>query len=425
MSPPVLPHEILLDCFELATEPPYFEPDRKKSHAFLLECARVCRSWTTPAQVLLFREVKFPKNDDGPEQGIRPYLLKFLDYLEAHTARGSLVLPNAVRSLTLAIGVSPSWDSDAQKEVDEIGCDLRTLVRVTKVLPNLMHLDLSSSLGRFDEAKYLADPEIAHFIQSVFEPAQMVELKRATQITSLTLRIISYDLPQLAQLLAAFPALTYLDITECSQLPDASALQTAGVRDYSNLATLRELRVATASVVEELAGHIQPGQFAVQTLHVKDLDSMQRLSPLRSSLKRLVVSDLRAARDQANQDLDPEAKRFPHLTEMILRGSSLHNSPSLANIVGTSPVAHLGLLFEPTRLSTCKDTVKLFEDTLGPPRTFVSVRSAAVYCASTPFFLVGVIEPKPEDLVRFEEERGFPLTWIYDGEILSIPGLPH
>lgn len=412
-----LPHELLLECFEQVIRMVFHEPERTKRLAFLLDYALVCRSWTAPAQAMLFREVKFPENLDGPEQGIRPFLLRFLDHMRAHAARGS-PLPHAVMSIALKLGVAPSFDYDARVDVDEIDCDLITLVTVPKALPNLVHLSLTTSSGWIDFERFRGDPEKAHLVQDKFTSEQMRELKDVVHVSALSLSITEFDMPLFAQLLAAFPNLTYLDIQETYHVeftPDT--LAAPGADDLSNLASLRELRVATPQTAATLAAR---APLQIETLHVKELGSLSELSAFRSTLRKLVVSDWRGMPKQAAAPTDTEY--FPQLTTLCISGINLPNNASLGLSVGISPVAHVGLMYEPSRLPLSKELVKLFDDLLGPPGSLRSIRSAAVYSSSAPHFLSSGF-PRPEELQTFEVDRGFPIVWSDDIELFGIPGV--
>lgn len=401
-----LPHEVLVECFAVVLALS-LEPERIKNHAFLLDCALVQRSWRYPAQCQLFREVKFPENITGSQQGIRPYLLNFLDHMKAHADCGS-PLPGAVKSLTLTLGVAPSYDHDACVDVDEIGCDLQSLVRLTQLLPNLSHLQLASTLGLFDKDKYLNDPEQAHLVQEVFNVAQLQELRHATQVTALTLSITEYDMPLFWQLLAAFPALECLDIIGSYLISFPSAvLEAPGVDDLSNLATLRELRVTDA---EAAAALIARAPLAVQTLHVQQLSSLADIAAFKPSLQCLVVQRFSGNRDDDRSD---DEKRFPQLKTLVFGGQHLDETAALLRLVGASPVEHLGLTYAPTGLPVSKELVKRFDDVLGPPGAFASIRSVAVYSSYIPFYLDEHVAPTDE-LQRFRDERDFAIQAIHD-----------
>ncbi|EJD50832.1 hypothetical protein AURDEDRAFT_111979 [Auricularia subglabra TFB-10046 SS5] len=428
-----LPTEILLDCFEESIESPAWEPDRRKSHKCLLDYALVCRGWTGAAQALLFRAVRFPENEDGPEQGVRPLVLRLKQTLDAHERRGSK-LAEKIQSLALTVGVAPSFDYEARVDVDAIGCDLPLLVDMLGKLTNLHHLELNASTGWVDRDKYLADPAKAHLVRETFTADEMTALKGVKgskdrkgvqNLKALTLKLSEFDMPLFAQLLAAFPALTYLDLTGTYHVSFApnDAAGAPGAADLSNLGSLRELRASSATVAAEFAARVGPNDLHVETLHVGQLPGLPAIKAYKEHLRRLVVSDWSRMR-QPDAAAGTEGDRtFPRLTELVFTGSGFHGSQTvLTALVGLSPVRHFGLQFEPTRLVSCRELVKLYEDVLGPPGANKSVKSATVYSSSIPFYLHPLV-PEEDALKQFRETRDFPIQWSDDAELMGIPGL--
>jgi len=407
-----LPSEILYEVFERSKQTPGWEPDWHKRHKFLLDVAMVCKSWTGPAQAMLFREVRFPENeDDGAEQGILPILNTFLETMRRHQARGT-GLPLAVRSLALTLGLAPSYNYSAKEDVDAVGCPLSLLVDIVeeKLLDALYHLELMNQGGMVDFDRYKSDPATAHLAALQFDQAQIDRLRAADRkIHALTLKIIEYDMPMFAQLITSFPALQYLDITGTEQISFADLDAVPGVNDIQNLSALRELRVNTGAIARDFADRL--GQHnAVSTLHVKELAGLTQIESYRPNLARLYISEWRSfGDDTANTE---ELNRFPVLEELFVSGQT-NQRPQIKAIVSASlRVRHVGVHYEATRLVSSKELVKVFQELLPPPGNATRAPiKVGVYASAMPFYLHWDIPPA-EELTQFRTDYETPIEWF-------------
>ncbi|KAH7099607.1 hypothetical protein BKA62DRAFT_709512 [Auriculariales sp. MPI-PUGE-AT-0066] len=417
-----LPSELMSEIFANCKLTPGWEPDWYKRHAFLLELSRVCKSWAGPAQAMLFREVRFPENEeDGPEQGILPILNTFLDTMRRHRDRGT-GLPLAVRSLALTLGLAPSYDYSAKQDVDAVGCPLVKLVNdivADDLLGALYHLELSNQGGWIDFDKYKADPAKTHLAALTFDKPQLDKLRGAKrQIHALTLKIIEYDMPMFAQLITGFPALQYLDITGTEQVSFTDLGDTYGVEDVQNLAGLRELRVATGATAADFAARL--GDYNhVEILHVKELANLAQLDGYRSRVTRLFINEWRQSGDTGSAD-EATLTRFPLLTNIFIAGQSNQRGQVQTIVKNSLRVNHIGAWFEATRLVSCKEMVKLFQELLPPNDAARPLITVGVYASAMPFYLHPDVPPA-EELTQFKTERETEIEWFDELELIAIP----
>ncbi|KAJ7458830.1 hypothetical protein B0H11DRAFT_184718 [Mycena galericulata] len=176
----------ILDC--LAAPLPFHQ--RACDLSVLAACSYVCKSWSSHAQMLLFRRVIIPNNIyRGPHRrgATRNTLPSFLAAIDPATERGRH-LASTVLCLTLRhTGLDPT--------VDPIG-------RATALLrtPNLRHLDITTVLCNFD-------------------PETLARLRESgPRITSLCILQDFSPLPEehprrMHQLVAAFPSIRLLEIS--------------------------------------------------------------------------------------------------------------------------------------------------------------------------------------------------------------------
>ncbi|EIM83249.1 uncharacterized protein STEHIDRAFT_159842 [Stereum hirsutum FP-91666 SS1] len=192
--PATLPAELILSIVELASITPTYEPDT----SLLLACSLVCKSWSTPAQTLLFRNIDLRSQRSSNT---------FRAAVDPGTERGR-ALASCVRSLRATIDPSQPFRLLP-----------RSFALATTMCPNLKGIDLTlygpptpHAASQNTHGSPLSFSRQKNPTPTFDEKTLSILRSASCTITSLRFTNWSTNFSALPQLISAWPSLQNLSL---------------------------------------------------------------------------------------------------------------------------------------------------------------------------------------------------------------------